>query len=102
MNGGGARCGVEGGEGARRFVHRALRIDAQLGGGGEAGEGWRGVGAVGQVGSRRRRREVGDGPDAWGRSVSERREGEGEAGRRWLLGRKSELGLRPTLVGGEK
>jgi hypothetical protein len=70
--------------------------------GGEAGEGWRGVGAVGQVGSRRRRREVGDGPDAWGRSVSERREGEGEAGRRWLLGQKSELGSRPALVGGEK
>jgi hypothetical protein len=43
------------------------------------------------VGSRRRRREVGDGPDAWGRSVSERREGEGKAGRRWLLGQKSKL-----------
>jgi hypothetical protein len=33
MNGGGARCGVAGGEGARRFVRGALRIDAQLGGG---------------------------------------------------------------------
>jgi hypothetical protein len=32
MNGGGARCGVAGGEGARRFVRGVLRIDAQLGG----------------------------------------------------------------------
>jgi hypothetical protein len=52
MNGGGARCGVAGGEGARRFVHGALRIDAQLGGG--EGKGW------GRLERRRRGRPGGE------------------------------------------
>jgi hypothetical protein len=84
MNGGGARCGVAGGEGVRRFVRRALRIDSQLGGGegkrcGKPGKRRRGR----PVGSRRRRREVEDDADEWDRGVGdwERGRGRGGAGR---------------------
>jgi hypothetical protein len=49
-------------------------------------------------GEGRRRPEVGEAPTGGAAMSARGREGEGEAGRRWLLGRKSKLGSRPALV----
>jgi hypothetical protein len=84
MNGGGAGCGVAGGEGRGGSCagHCALTRSSVEGRGNDAGSRG-GGGAIGQVGSRRRRWEVEDDADEWDRGVGdwERGRGRGGAGR---------------------